>query len=716
MNKFQKFCKSALKVILFIGIFAVLMYLAMCVLIFKQHDGTLPLHNYYDLPEDTVDVLFLGSSHVGVNVSTNVLWDEYGIAAYNCWGAVQPVWNTYYYLKECLKSQTPKVIVADVLGAVVNYGEYPDYQYQVKNLMGMRFSRDKVDAILASSPKEQWGNFIFELPAFHSRYNELTQEDFEYMPWDHHTDRPTIINEVSDTVYPQTIRSSASAPGKEPLDEKQEKYLRALIELCREHSIPLELISSPYEASDLELGRYLTISDLVSEYEDLRFTNFNDYYEDYDIDPQHDYYDPGHFNTFGIPKYARAIGDMLKENYDLPDRRQDPNHIWYEDADSVTKAEPIEIPAATPTVVPEETDTSEDEAGINDFRYTMRYRFVGDGVEKHLNTGKKLFHDPDASWTVLSLIDSEIEFGDRVYFSCFVEESGNMQGILVRKADEKKLEILYGKLLGVTADFPEDGIIKLAIVKQEDAFSIYVNDELIADKVSSPTDAFNYDLLVGCEISPEGEIFRTSGTTLYNFEVFNEAMSADEIRNWDPEELPEEPKPEASPVDYHMENGFIGDGKKQYLDTGIMLYDIPEKSWHLHFVIDNYEKAYGTALSCFAEDSSNYRGLLVRQIDPDTFGITLGKEYLSVPVETRQIVFDIVKDDNHYKVYVNGELKGEKDSRIRSWEGTLIVGAERLLNGELFRYSTEKIRSLEISSELPDDAGIQEKYRSEKKK
>ena len=105
MSKFGNFCKSALKVIFFVLVFIVLLLPVMDVLKFKQHDGTLPMRNYYDLPEDTVDVLFLGSSHVGVNVSPNILWDEYGIAAYNCWGAIQPVWNTYYYLKECLKTQ-----------------------------------------------------------------------------------------------------------------------------------------------------------------------------------------------------------------------------------------------------------------------------------------------------------------------------------------------------------------------------------------------------------------------------------------------------------------------------------------------------------------------------------------------------------------------------------------------------------------------------------
>ena len=702
MSKFGNFCKSALKVIFFVLVFIVLLLPVMDVLKFKQHDGTLPMRNYYDLPEDTVDVLFLGSSHVGVNVSPNILWDEYGIAAYNCWGAIQPVWNTYYYLKECLKTQKPKVIVVDVLGAVVSYGDYPDYQYQIKNLLGMRPSREKIEAVLASAPKEQWGNFILELPTFHTRYNELTKEDFEYMPWDHHTDRPTIINEVSETVYPQSIRSTKNVPQAEPLTEKQEKYLRALIELCREESIPLELISSPYEASDMELGRFLTIEELVSEYDGLRFTNFNDCYQDYGIDPQHDYYDPGHFNTFGMPKYAKAIGQMLKDSYDLPDRRLDPDHIWYTSPETETMVE-SELPENQVVL-----DNSQTE-----LVYSLPYLFRGDGFEKFVNTGMNLFSDPDASWTLFSRIDSAVENGDRVYFSDFWESDGHMQGLLVRKVDEDHVEILYGKLLDVIAEFPDDGILKIVVVKNGKEFSVYANNEKIVDCVSSPTDAFDQDLTVGCEINDEDNIFRLSGTTVYNLEVFSGVLPDETILNWTPADLPEEPAPEPSPVDFVLENGFAGDGKMRYLDTGIQLYDVSDKSWHLHLVLDNFDNASGAALSCFAEDPNNYRGLLVRQIDAETYGITVGQEYISVSIESRRVVFDIVKDKNHYKVYVNGELKAEKDSKIRYWDGPLFVCAERLLNGEPFRFSTEKVRSLEISSILPSESDIVEKYLSE---
>ncbi len=68
---------------------------------------------FRNLEEDSLDILVLGSSHAYVDINPAVLWSEYGIAAYDLCGSNQPMWNTYYYLKEALKTQTPKVVVLE---------------------------------------------------------------------------------------------------------------------------------------------------------------------------------------------------------------------------------------------------------------------------------------------------------------------------------------------------------------------------------------------------------------------------------------------------------------------------------------------------------------------------------------------------------------------------------------------------------------------------
>ena len=846
----------------------------MCVLLFKQEDGALPMRNFYDLPENTVDVLFLGSSHMGMNLSTDILWNKYGIAGYKCWGSVQPIWNTYYYLKECLKYQRPKVIVMDVHGATFSY-DYPDFVIQLKNTIGMRFSRNKIDAVLTSSRQDQWGNLLLGLPTYHTRYNELTETDFQYFPWNRHQDITVLVNQNLDTLFEFDIMDKDQTSGIEPLAEKEEKFFRMIIELCQEENIPLELVASPYQIGEIEQKRYRAIRQVVSEYEDINFTNFNEVYRDYGIDTHKDFLDPGHFNMYGVPKYTDAIAQILTAKYDLMDHRSDENHIWnqikkaditpvyelehiyhgdgkrnYVDTgkklldnimDSWTILADFTVPPFTdfdriilscydetpdhyqgilvtiddygklavmfssfediksekleensrvrlaivknekridvylngkflgthklenlakysgnllvgcqenqdgfffrfskpvvydlqvfdsilsetdirnwePRNLPEppEKQYLSDEEVNDECIYRMDYEYSGDGQELYTDTGVKLYQDQDNSWTLLSQIDPRIDKGDTVYFSAFVEDVNNYRGLLVRRLDVGKLNIAYGNNSQITIDIPTDEPSILAIVKDSFSYTVYLNGEIIVDGDNSPCDVSDLNLLIGSQVDSDGNLFRFSGTTVYNLEIYNGLMSSEDILSWKPEPMPEAPKPIPSDVRYYLENSFAGNGRNVALDTGIQLYDVADKNWSLHLVIDYDKEGLGTALSCFAEDPTNYRGFLVRQLDETTYDLTLGSSHTTLTVGWDPVVIiDVIKEGYHYTVYMNGEKKFETDAVCKSWDGTLIIDAERLLNGSLFRYSNQKVRKLEITEEIPDESEILQKCAEE---
>lgn len=870
MGKLRKACAIAVKGILFVLIFCLILYMIMCVLLFKQEDGTLPMRNYYDLPEDTVDVLFLGSSHIGMNVSTQILWDEYGIAGYKCWGSTQPIWNTYYYLKECLEYQTPKVVVLEAHGAIFSY-DYADYALQIKNTMGMRFSQNKIDAIMASAPEDSWADLLLALPTFHTRYNELKEEDFEYFPWDHHTEFKVLTNESSDLVFSFDILPDDATEGSVPLVEKEEEYLRRIIELCQEKNLSLELIASPYQLTDFEQMRFRAVRAVADEY-NVRFTNFNEIYSQWDIDPHSDFLDIGHFNKYGVVKYTRAIAELLKADYALPDRRTDPDHIWssnsgslgepayalntqfagdgkqayidtgyqlfdnplsswtlisdfevppFEDQDQVIfscynetennnygllvnvdrnclltvrfssydvtqtdrltpgqrvrlaivknhktvtvycdgemlmtyklssashysgnlligcqqlpdgtlfrysrpkifdlqvyesviseaiikKWEPQDLPAPKQKIYLSAEDAQEQ------LVYALDYRFQGDGLEKYIDSGVALFADPAASWTLLSSIDPRVNTVDTVYYSCFLEDVNDYHGLLVRQSEPGKLSVVYGQGQQITVDIQRDTPITLALVKDVSLYSVYVDGQLVVDGAASPCNPYDGSLLIGCQCTAEGQIFRYSGTTVYNLEIIQGVAAREVIESWNPVPMPEAPQKESSPVAYQLSAGLAGDGKRQYVDTGIQLYDVADKNWHIHMVIDYDENTRGTALSCFAEDPADYRGLLVRHVDKNTYSLILGTVYRTVSVElNRVVVLDIVKQAFSYTVYLNGEKQIEAESRCKLWDGTLLVCAERMLNGTPFRFSTQKIRQLTISEKIPADGEILEQY------
>lgn len=128
--------RSVTRIISFLIIFALVFFCWNSIFKVKDSDGIYDLTKMYDLDDDTVDVLILGSSHAFESFNTGTLWDDHGMASYICGGSVQPMWNTYYYLKEVLKTQSPKLIVLEGFCTIVD-SEYADDPQIIKNNYGL---------------------------------------------------------------------------------------------------------------------------------------------------------------------------------------------------------------------------------------------------------------------------------------------------------------------------------------------------------------------------------------------------------------------------------------------------------------------------------------------------------------------------------------------------------------------------------------------------
>lgn len=83
-----------------------------------RYDSANPLsetyRGFYQMNKNTVDVLFLGSSHTACGFSPQELYDAYSIRSYNLGSNIQSLWTSYYWLKEALQNQSPKAVVLDI--------------------------------------------------------------------------------------------------------------------------------------------------------------------------------------------------------------------------------------------------------------------------------------------------------------------------------------------------------------------------------------------------------------------------------------------------------------------------------------------------------------------------------------------------------------------------------------------------------------------------
>ena len=311
--------KTILRIVSFFVILIIILSYTNKVFAYKNDSGINAFKKFYELEDNTVDVLVLGSSHAYQTVNTGMLWQEYGISSFVLAGSDQPLWNTYYYLKEALNTQTPHLIILDAYKTtkVTDYSE--DY-FIISNTFGMKWSKNKIEAIKLSAPQERWGQFMFSYIQYHSRYTDLSRADFTknqgnplYENW------KGFSCNMNTTVYDTPNVSEVTE--REALSPKTETYYRKIIELAAENDIPLLIVVSPYAGIDeTDQAMLNTATDIASEY-NVDFVNYNLLYDEIGIDFSCDVADVHHLNYKGSQKYTKSLGKYVINHYDIPDRR-----------------------------------------------------------------------------------------------------------------------------------------------------------------------------------------------------------------------------------------------------------------------------------------------------------------------------------------------------------------------------------------------------------
>ena len=323
--------KNILKGAIFIMLLTLMLLTLNSVLKLKYRDGIYGLKTFYELPENSVDVLLLGSSHVFEDINPAIFWEQQGIAAYDLCGAVQPLWNSYYNLKEALKTQKPKLIILE--GMCLTYiNEYASEDKQAKNVLGMKYSQNKKEAIEVSIPEDKRINYYLPHLLYHNTYYDLDREDFKpylgneniYKNWkgfeaqfaSEKIDRPSI----PESIEPMWI------------SEKSEEYFRKIIELAREEGIPIEIVISPFQVTQIGYQQFLGGKKIAEEY-GVPFTDYNNYYDELNLDFDTDFADVEHLNYKGSRKYTEKLLQDILMKYNLPNHKNEEKYIsWKNNA------------------------------------------------------------------------------------------------------------------------------------------------------------------------------------------------------------------------------------------------------------------------------------------------------------------------------------------------------------------------------------------------
>ena len=314
----------------FIIILLFTLYLLSAVLKVKSPHGIDQANCFYWQPENSIDVVMMGSSHVHCNINTGLLWEEYGIPAYDYSGAEQPLWMTYYYLKELYKYQHPGVVVLDLF-APARFKEDYQYTWISENIYGMRFSLNKLKMLSVSIEADKLPDYFPSFMTYHNRYDSLSENDFERFFWD----EKHMENFKGYTPYLNTegqVRPYIQEKEANGLSRKSLNYLMKIIKYTKKQNSTLILIAAPYIATNEDTQVSNQVKEIAKE-QNLTFINFNECYDEIKLDFEKDFNDDSHLNYWGSCKFTKYLGEYLSTLPEYSDRRGSEGYeSWDENA------------------------------------------------------------------------------------------------------------------------------------------------------------------------------------------------------------------------------------------------------------------------------------------------------------------------------------------------------------------------------------------------
>lgn len=295
-----------LKLICFSLIFICIAFISSNVLMNKDCKDV--MFQLYSAPENSVDVLILGSSHTYNAVSDIEMSYASQMSVMNLSVPGQNLPLSYYYLKEALKTQHPKVVVLD--SSFIGIDESLSSMHLHMNFDNLRPSLNKISCVIDLTNPKDWINYLIPLNAYHSRWKELSEIDFKYLfAEDSYLVTSLFITEAFETPKYDYVTDGS-------LNEDSLIYLDKMIELAKTQGFEILTVSTPFAEEQSYQNNINTFSKEM-EKRNIPFLDYNKISDELDFNYATDLANSGHVNYYGTQKISNHLGAYIKEQYQI---------------------------------------------------------------------------------------------------------------------------------------------------------------------------------------------------------------------------------------------------------------------------------------------------------------------------------------------------------------------------------------------------------------
>lgn len=276
---------------------------------------------YNHAPKNSIDILFIGSSHSFCSFNTKLFDNYLEINSYNLGTGAQSMQGTYYAIKEILKKQKLKVVVLDIHS--LTYGSNIDKDnnfVSTKHIYNdMKLSLNKLEMMRENFPKKNRFSSLFNTIEYHERWKEMKNLYFNFkndMPnykgflgYDYNYIRGTLNYNMYEENYKNTYKGD--------FPERNLELLENIAKILKEKNIRFILVSTSVVPRDnflkakYSIGTDPKIKEIAQKY-DVDIINFNDGKNK--LEKIH-FLDDMHLSLAGSDFISEKVAQSIKEKY-----------------------------------------------------------------------------------------------------------------------------------------------------------------------------------------------------------------------------------------------------------------------------------------------------------------------------------------------------------------------------------------------------------------
>ncbi|MBR1865280.1 MAG: hypothetical protein IJ801_02110 [Lachnospiraceae bacterium] len=325
---------NIIQVIIFILIFMIIFIKINDILRVKVHTND-TIGSFYKERSDSIDVIFVGSSHAFSSFSPMELWDDYGITSYNLSTGCQSLPCSYYLMKEAIRTQHPKVVVLET------YASYymTDYistarVHQAIDCIPLNQTKFEIltDYLSDTMSVHERLEYVFPIALYHSRWKELKKNDIR--------PKKTYLRGYYTQLHINEQQEIDLSDEVVEVYEKNISYIEKMIHLCEKNDVELIMCQTPIAKNkDYKniCGRMKTIENYAVE-QGISYINYDKLRDILKLDYKVDFADSKHLNIIGASKTTSYMGDYLKTHYELADHRNETDYDnWVKDCEFYKK-------------------------------------------------------------------------------------------------------------------------------------------------------------------------------------------------------------------------------------------------------------------------------------------------------------------------------------------------------------------------------------------